>query len=89
MEYSNDFNCTYGMWQLANTGNIGGLTNVKLNYAYKNFPSIMAIKGLNGYLKSSINTNKKTRLKVISKIIKMITKIFNKFKKLVVARLHF
>lgn len=83
-EYSNDFNCTYGMWQLANTGNIGGLTNVKLNYAYKNFPFIMVIRGLNGYRRLLINTNKKTKLKLIFKITRMITKTFNKLKKLIV-----
>ena len=72
------------MWQFTNTGNISGLTNVKLNYAYKNFPFIMVIRGLNGYRRLSINTNKKTKLKLIFKITRMITKTFNKLKKLIV-----
>lgn len=38
----------YGMWQNSSSGSVGGM-RVDTNYAYKDYPSIMKSKGLNGY----------------------------------------
>ena len=39
-----------GMWQYTSSGKVNGIsTNVDLNIAYKDYPSIMKAKGLNGY----------------------------------------
>lgn len=41
----------YGMWQYSSTGKIDGIGgNVDMNYSYKDYPSIMINKGLNGYM---------------------------------------
>ena len=41
---------SYGMWQYSHTGKVNGISgNVDLNYGYKNYPSIMKSKKLNGY----------------------------------------
>lgn len=42
-------NC--GMWQLSDSGQIPGIKgNVDLNVSYKDYPSIIKSKGLNGYI---------------------------------------
>ncbi len=39
-----------GIWQHSETGIVGGISgNVDLNKAFKNYPQIMKIKGINGY----------------------------------------
>jgi GH25 family lysozyme M1 (1,4-beta-N-acetylmuramidase) len=39
-----------GMWQKSSTGSISGINgNVDLNEAFKDYPNIMKLKGLNGY----------------------------------------
>lgn len=44
----------YGMWQYADNGKIDGITgNVDLDYAYKDYPSIIKKAGLNGYTKAA------------------------------------
>lgn len=46
---------TYGMWQYSSSGRVEGYNgNVDVNYAYKDYPSIMKSKGLNGF---SANSN--------------------------------
>lgn len=43
-----------GMWQYSSTGKVAGIgTNVDMNIAYKDYPSIMRAKGLNGYAKDA------------------------------------
>lgn len=45
----------YGMWQYSDKGRVNGITgNVDLNEAYKNYPNIMKVNGLNGYFKVTI-----------------------------------
>lgn len=40
----------YGMWQYSHTGRVNGISgNVDLDYGYKNYPTIMKSKKLNGY----------------------------------------
>lgn len=42
----------YGIWQYSNNGTIQGINErVDLNYAYKDYPSIIKSNGLNGYTK--------------------------------------
>ena len=42
----------YGMWQYTSSGKVSGVNgNCDLDYAYKDYPAIMAEKGLNGYPK--------------------------------------
>lgn len=48
---TNTFKEKYGMWQFSSTGNVGGISPVDLDYAYKDFPAIMKEYGLNGYTK--------------------------------------
>lgn len=52
---NNTFKGNYGMWQFSSTGNIGGISPVDLDYAYKDFPNIMKEYGLNGYKKIVLN----------------------------------
>ena len=77
------YNSHYGMWQFTDVGIIPGISgNVDLNYAYKDYPSIIKSAGLNGFKKSTSsktdsavsekNTNteeKKTSLKSIDTIV--------------------
>ncbi|MDO5718113.1 MAG: glycoside hydrolase family 25 protein [Tissierellia bacterium] len=40
----------YGIWQYSSTGSVDGIIgNVDLNIAYKNYPEIMKVNGLNGF----------------------------------------
>ena len=43
------YNGAYGMWQYSSTGNAGYLSGIDVNYAYKDYPSIIKSAGLNGY----------------------------------------
>lgn len=46
---------SYGMWQYSSSGKIAGYSgNLDVNYAYKDYPSIMRRFGLNGYTKGSV-----------------------------------
>lgn len=47
-----NFSRDYGLWQYASDGTVDGVKGrVDLDYAYKNYPNIMAVNGLNGYKK--------------------------------------
>ncbi|MGN0520297.1 MAG: glycoside hydrolase family 25 protein [Candidatus Fimenecus sp.] len=49
-----NFSRVYGLWQYTSNGTVDGIKGkVDLDYAYKNYPSIMAKNGLNGYKKAS------------------------------------
>lgn len=44
----------YGLWQYTSGGTVDGIKGrVDQNYAYKNYPNIMKVNGLNGYKKNS------------------------------------
>ena len=48
------YNGSYGMWQKSSTGRLDGIQgNVDLNEAYKDYPSIIKEKGLNGWSRES------------------------------------
>ena len=76
------------MWQFGGETNkirsnkIAGIT-CDQNYAYKDYPSIMMQKGLNGYKISDIlDSSKKEELEIkniASQVLKIIKKIFVKF----------
>lgn len=54
----------YGMWQFSDKGRVDGINGyVDLDYAYKNYPSIMKAAGLNGYFKVDIPKEKPTKPK--------------------------
>ena len=45
----------YGMWQYSDKGKVNGITgNVDMDEAYKNYPNIMKVNGLNGFFKANI-----------------------------------
>lgn len=45
----------YGIWQYSSTGRVDGIVgNVDMNYSYLDYPSIMSINGLNGYVKDDV-----------------------------------
>ena len=61
----------YGMWQNSSSGSVGGM-RVDTNYAYKDYPNIMKVNGLNGYGKSITPTpeiNKKTNEELADEVI--------------------
>lgn len=58
------FDKPYGMWQKSAKGNVDGINGyVDLDEAYKHYPSIMKINGLNGYPKGSIHKPKEEKNK--------------------------
>lgn len=58
------FSKPYGMWQKSPKGNIEGINGyVDLNEAYKHYPSIMKINGLNGFEKGNIQKPKEEKNK--------------------------
>lgn len=51
----------YGMWQYTSRGKVNGITgNVDLNYAYKDYPTIIKEAGLNGYSKPKAEDKNKS-----------------------------
>ena len=51
-EYSNklNYNGDYGVWQYSSTGKVDGINGcVDMDYCYKDYPTIIKSKGLNGY----------------------------------------
>ena len=43
---------SYGLWQYTSDGAVDGISGrVDLDYAYKNYPNIMRVNGLNGFKK--------------------------------------
>ncbi len=51
----NTYSGNFGMWQYTSSGELQGINGrVDLDVAYKNYPDIMAKKGLNGYEKASV-----------------------------------
>jgi len=52
----------YGMWQYARRGKVNGIDgNVDMDYAYKDYPSIMKSAGLNGFKKQKTVKEKKPK----------------------------
>ena len=49
---STSFARSYGLWQYTSDGAVDGISGrVDLDYAYKNYPNIMRVNGLNGFKK--------------------------------------
>lgn len=45
----------YGIWQYSSTGRVDGIVgNVDMNYSYLDYPAIISINGLNGYVKDDV-----------------------------------
>lgn len=52
----------YGLWQYSNSGNIKGISGrVDLDYAYKDYPTIIKNAGLNGFSKPSTKPTAPTK----------------------------
>lgn len=57
---------SYGVWQYSSTGRVNGFDkDVDLNYAYKDYPSIMKNNGLNGF--TATKTENKVNIPVAPK----------------------
>lgn len=56
-----NYNLPYGIWQYSHTGRIDGYSgNIDCNFAYKDYPSIIKNKGLNGYSASAESVSTET-----------------------------
>lgn len=54
------FNGNFGMWQYTSGGTVSGISGrVDMDYAYKNYPNIMRVNGLNGFKKESSSSETK------------------------------
>lgn len=52
------YKSSFGLWQYSNVGKVNGITtDVDLNYAYTDYPSLIKSKGLNGFPKSTTNSS--------------------------------
>ena len=64
------FNKSYGIWQKSSKGRVDGIMGyVDLNEAYKHYPSIMKMNGLNGYKKTSAEKEPEKDMPVSKKIV--------------------
>lgn len=67
-----DYSGDYGIWQYSWTGRIDGISgDVDLDYAYKDYPTIIKNSGLNGFSKSdtkSSNSEKNTLEQILDHI---------------------
>ena len=76
----------YGIWQYSWTGRINGiLGDVDLDYAYKDYPSIIKSNGLNGFKKSETESEKpetpeEPEIDTIKEILEHIKSIDKKIK---------
>ncbi|MDE7098320.1 MAG: hypothetical protein K2O60_04165 [Ruminococcus sp.] len=74
-----DYSGNYGLWQYSWTGKINGISgDVDLDYAYKDYPTIIRSAGLNGFLKSSIQVSsleKNTLEQILNHVVSIDKKI--------------
>lgn len=53
-QWNSSHNLSCGLWQYSDTGKVGGISgNVDLNYAYRDYPTLIRLKGLNGFAKNT------------------------------------
>lgn len=64
-QWNSSHNLSCGLWQYSDAGKVNGISgNVDLNYAYKDYPTLVRLTGLNGFNKSQdYNCDGKTDLK--------------------------
>ncbi len=76
-----DYSGDYGLWQYSWTGRIDGISgDVDLDYAYKDYPTIIKNSGLNGFSKSYTkpsNPEKNTLEQILDHIANIDEKIKN------------
>lgn len=74
-----DYSGDYGLWQYSWTGRIDGISDdVDLDYAYKNYPTIIKNAGLNGFSKSYTkpsNPEKNTLEQILDHVISIDEKL--------------
>lgn len=64
-----DYSGDYGLWQYSWTGRIDGISgDVDLDYAYKDYPSIIKNARLNGFAKSDTQPEKNTLEQILDHI---------------------
>ena len=80
-----DYAGTYGLWQYSWTGCIPGISgDVDLDYAYKDYPTIIQQAGLNGFAKNATTTPEKptskpdTEESTLQQILKHVANIDEK-----------
>ncbi len=65
---------SFGMWQYSSKGNVPGISgNVDLNIAYKDYPSLIKEKNLNGYKENVIKENESSNNDV-NRVINYVVK---------------
>ena len=71
-----DYSGNYGLWQYSWTGRIDGISgDVDLDYAYKDYPTIIKNIGLNGFSKSDNQPEKNTLEKILDHVASIDSKI--------------
>lgn len=75
-----DYSGGYGLWQYSWTGRIDGISgDVDLDYAYKDYPTIIKNAGLNGFSKSDTQGSVPEK-NTLEKILDHVANIDKKFK---------
>ncbi len=71
-----DYNGTFGLWQYSWNGRIDGISgDVDLDYAYKDYPTIIKSARSNGFI---VNTHDESN--TLEKILQHVVSIDNKLK---------
>ncbi|MCM1133639.1 MAG: D-Ala-D-Ala carboxypeptidase family metallohydrolase [Ruminococcus flavefaciens] len=76
-----DYSGNYGIWQYSWTGKINGISgDVDLDYAYKDYPSIIKSAGLNGFSADSSSSESPSDKNTLEKILEHVSSIDKKMK---------
>ncbi|MCM1133278.1 MAG: hypothetical protein NC340_07370, partial [Ruminococcus flavefaciens] len=76
-----DYSGNYGIWQYSWTGKINGISgDVDLDYAYKDYPSIIRSTGLNGFSADSLSSESPSDKNTLEKILEHVSSIDKKMK---------
>ena len=71
-----DYAGSYGLWQYSWTGCISGISgDVDLDYAYKDYPTMIQNAGLNGFTKATQTTEPDTEESTLKQILKHVASL--------------
>ena len=71
-----DYAGSYGLWQYSWTGCIPGISgDVDLDYAYKDYPTMIQNAGLNGFTKATQTTEPDTEESTLKQILKHVASL--------------
>ena len=74
-----DYAGSYGLWQYSWTGCISGISgDVDLDYAYKDYPTMIQNAGLNGFTKATQTTEPDTEESTLKQILKHVASLDEK-----------